>query len=281
LPLFTIIIPAFNSASTIGPCLDSIIDQTLSDHEIIVMDGLSSDATIKIINERKKKCSALKLISEKDKGIYDAINKGIRESKGEWILILGSDDRIYEKETLETAAGYLRQPAPGAVYGSVFVNGDAGWAKDGEIYGGEFDVEKLLQKNICQQAVFYHRTLFDKIGYFRLDYPVCADWDFILHCAGKASLRFIPVIIAEFKGGGTSKTVTEKKFYADLPANLLAYFGLNVFRREFGVVHWRFEQFAEEQASRKKWLSSCFYRTLAKFQRRRKKSSVRDHDRRR
>jgi glycosyltransferase involved in cell wall biosynthesis len=260
---FSVIIPAFNSATSIRACLDSVLAQEYKDFEALVMDGNSGDGTQAIVHEIAEKNTSVKLFSEKDKGIYDAVNKGIHRAKGEWIFILGSDDRLAEKNTLLKVNDAIGEINSGVVYGNVMIKGDAGWAKDGEIYGGEFSLEMLQQKNICQQAVFYHRSVFEQLGYFNIDYTVCADWDFMLHCAGKSKLKYIPLTIAEFYGGGTSKTVNEQKFYEDLPANLYRYFGWKIFRNEFRPSGFRFRKYANQLAVEGKKIKSFFYKRVA------------------
>lgn len=261
-PQISIIIPCFNSERTICACLDSVIGQSYRNIEIIVVDGLSSDSTTNILREYESLCHNLKWISEKDAGIYDAINKGIRKSKGNWIYILGSDDRLYNNTTLEKVHALISETAEGVVYGNVKVKGDAGWAKDGQVHDGEFDLEKLLQGNICQQAVFYHRTVFKQVGYFSLEYPVCADWDFMLHCAAKCPMKHISLIVAEFNGGGASKMVKDEKFYEDFARNMFAYFRFRVFRKDFKIVSWRFKKYSEDEKIKGKRIPAFFYKLI-------------------
>ncbi|CAN5885790.1 PGL/p-HBAD biosynthesis glycosyltransferase [soil metagenome] len=269
--MISVIVPAYNSEKTIAACLDSLVAQTLGEKEIIVMDGLSTDKTIDVVRDFAVRFPFVNYHSEKDHGIYDAINKGIRAAKGEWIYIIGSDDRLFENTTLEKAAKLMTGIKKGVVYGSVKVIGDAGWAADGEIYGGEFTLEKLVQKNICQQAVFYHRSLFEKIGYFNINYPVCADWDFMLHCAGKSSMKYIPLTIAEFYGGGTSKVVKEVRFYADLPVNLYRYFGNKIFKKEFDVcTHW-FKKQSGQDSLQGRSARAFYFKLVCKWHERNKK----------
>lgn len=262
--MISIIVPAFNSEKTIAACLDSLIQQSYVDKEIIVVDGASSDKTIEIVKSYALKHPFLRIQSEKDKGIYDAINKGIKLSKGEWIYILGSDDRLFESDTLQKTSALLKGINEGVVYGNVQIKGNAGWAQDGELYGGEFNLEKLLEKNICQQAVFYHRSLFEKIGFFNINYSVCADWDFMLHCAAKSKMKYVPITIAEFNGGGTSKVVKEEKFYEDLPGNLYQYFGSGIFRKEFAESAWRFKKLSEKYSAEGKRFSALYFKLVSK-----------------
>ena len=99
MPRLSIIIPTFNSAKTLSRCLDSVISQSFTDWEVLMMDGVSNDDTIKIASSCQD--SRIRIYSEPDKGIYDAMNKGIDKSRGEWLYFLGSDDYLFNSHSLE------------------------------------------------------------------------------------------------------------------------------------------------------------------------------------
>src|SRR5688572_7883253 len=99
--LFSIIIPTFNSSLTLRACLDSIAGQTFKNYEVIIMDGLSEDNTIQLANNYRSSLPNLRVISEKDYGIYDAMNKSIKIAKGSWLYFMGSDDFFYDRGVLE------------------------------------------------------------------------------------------------------------------------------------------------------------------------------------
>ncbi len=101
IPLVSIIIPTYNSAKTLSKCLDSLVNQTFQNFEVIILDGKSSDDTVSISLRYTDIFKNIRLISERDKGIYHAMNKGIEMAKGEWLYFLGSDDYILENSTLE------------------------------------------------------------------------------------------------------------------------------------------------------------------------------------
>lgn len=245
-PMFSIIIPTFNSAATIGRCMRSVAEQRFPEYEVIVMDGGSVDDTVSIVSSFSESIQHLLVVSEKDAGVYDAINHGIRKASGSWIYVLGSDDRLHDRDVLNKIEMVVRKTTASVVYGNVLVEGDAGWAMDGEIHAGEFTLDMLLQRNICQQAVFYRNTLFERIGNFNIRYKVCADWDFMLHCAAVSRLEFCPVVVAGFQGGGLSSSQAEREFYSELPFNLFRYFGLRILSKPFRVAAWRFRTGSEK-----------------------------------
>src|SRR4249920_3431468 len=99
-PFFSIIIPTYNSESSLNKTLDSILSQTFTDFEIILTDGVSKDDTIAIAESYND--SRLKIHSEPDKGVYDAMNKGMSLATGKWLYFIGSDDYLYNDEVLQT-----------------------------------------------------------------------------------------------------------------------------------------------------------------------------------
>jgi glycosyltransferase involved in cell wall biosynthesis len=113
--LFSIIIATLNSEKTIAKTLDSISEQICNDFEVIIIDGLSEDNTLDIIINHKLN---IRLITEKDSGIYDALNKGIKLALGDWIYIMGSDDIFYNQEVLSSVSRDLREDL-GMVYGNI------------------------------------------------------------------------------------------------------------------------------------------------------------------
>jgi glycosyltransferase involved in cell wall biosynthesis len=193
------------------------------------MDGLSTDETFSIVKRHEAVNPALWWFSERDKGIYDAMNKGIELAKGEWIYFLGSDDLIHDKDVLQEVYS-LDKSEYQVVYGNAKIIGKTAWAKEGHLYDGEFDLQKLLKKNICQQAMFYHNSCFtDTTSLFNIDYEICADWDFNLRCWARKEFLFVDITIVDFYGGGAStRKNANREFYDDFDKNILRYFGPNV-----------------------------------------------------
>ena len=230
-PLISIVIPVFNSALLLPGCLDSIATQSLRDFEVIIIDGGSTDISLDICRRYSERLPHLQLLSEPDNGIYDAMNKGVTLATGEWVYFLGSDDRLYHEKVLEDVIKHLT-PEYDVVYGNVKVNGDEAWAIDGTIFNGAYDLEKLIGKNICHQAIFYNRRCFySRVPAFNISYKICADWDFNLYCWSKKPFLYMDLIIALFSGGGTSTIVVgDKDFRHDMEENLTLYFGPDVLR---------------------------------------------------
>jgi glycosyltransferase involved in cell wall biosynthesis len=227
---FSIIIPTYNSEETLAVSLDSIARQSYKNVEVLIMDGQSTDNTLEIAEAFKTQIPGLKMFQEKDDGIYDAMNKGINKASGEWFFFMGSDDRFFDENVLETIAGFIETTRAMVIYGSAKIEGDTGWAKDGEIYAGEFDLHKLLNQNICHQAMFYNRAFVkDEIGEFSLEYKKSSDWDFNLRCWAKQDFEYIDMIIACFAAGGFSTHSNDTRIIEDFVDNVLKYFRIDPF----------------------------------------------------
>ena len=89
-PLFSIIIPTFNAAKTLSASLESVINQSCQQFELLIVDGISTDDTLSVVKKYAALSANIKWVSEKDNGIYDAMNKSIKMAKGEWLFFLGS-----------------------------------------------------------------------------------------------------------------------------------------------------------------------------------------------
>ena len=177
LPFFSIIIPTYNSATDIRRCLNSIASQNFSNFEVIIQDGSSEDETLEIIREVRGKNQSLliEVYSERDNGVYDAMNKAVLRSKGNWLLFLGSDDQLFESDTLKRV--FSLPLKTDIAYGNVKM------LHSHHIYNGRFTLGKILfEGNICHQAIFYKKSVFDSVGLYNPLYKVYADYDFNIRC---------------------------------------------------------------------------------------------------
>lgn len=210
-PVLTIVIPTFNSGETLNNALKSIVNQTIKDIEIVIIDSVSNDNTLEIVEKYKMELQNINVVSEKDKGIYDAMNKGIIIAKGTWIYFMGSDDSLYESTTIEKFLRNEEIKKNEIVYGNVYstrFNGS---------YDGLFTYSKLINKNICHQAIFFRKSAFIKIGKFNLKYKVYADWDHNIRWffSSKISKIYLNQIIANYADGGFSSMHTDEIFRKD------------------------------------------------------------------
>ncbi|RYE17955.1 MAG: glycosyltransferase [Sphingobacteriaceae bacterium] len=208
MPLFSIIVPTYNSESTLELCLTSIATQMFQDFEILIIDGNSSDNTMKIVKGISEVYGNTKWISEPDLGIYDAMNKGISKASGDWIYFLGSDDYILDDKVLRDVAVKLNNTSASIVYGNAIVK------SDNKSKGGEFSLHKLLTEgNLCHQTIFYKRSVFDILGKFNLKYPILADWDFNVKVfLEKRPTRYKNLLVVQYSNKGYSSQHRDLQF---------------------------------------------------------------------
>lgn len=195
-PTFSLITANHNSGDKLRRTFHSIKNQDV-DLEYIIVDGVSSDGSLDVALEIAASDSRVKVISEKDKGIYDAMNKGISAASGRCIYFLGAGDELISG-ALAALLKHLPDEQPTMLYGNVLINDVR--------YDGQFDWRKLVGKNICQQGIVYTSNLFRLLGLFTLDYPRHADWEFNLRCFGNRNVvkHYVPVDIAYFEPNGVS-----------------------------------------------------------------------------
>lgn len=199
-PLLTIIIPTLRAERTLQQTLDSLLDQRFRDFEVLIMDSVSQDRTLAIAGEYAEKDDRIRVVSEPDKGIYDAMNKGIARARGRWILFLGSDDRLNDRDVLAFFADLPDLNAFDVLYGNVVSPSYKG------VYDGPFSFPKLLSRNMPHQAIFFRRDLFGLIGNYIIHYRGHADWDFNIRCFkdSRVRIRYIDRIVAYFGADGVS-----------------------------------------------------------------------------
>lgn len=206
-PLLSIIIPSYNAATTISRALDSIVNQTYYSHvECLVMDGNSKDNTSAIVESYKR--DNIFFYCEPDKGIYDAMNKGILKAKGEFVYFMGSDDKLYDDRVLERVFSHDYKNYD-VLYGSVFNE------ELKTTYDGKFDDEKICLQPICHQSTFYRRTLFDKFGYYNTSMKVSADayLDKILFTSPDVKWLYMDIVVASYSGTGLSANTMDLVYW--------------------------------------------------------------------
>lgn len=191
-PLISIITVTYNAAETLEKAIQSVIKQ-VGCYEYIIIDGGSTDGTIELINKYENQLSTW--ISEPDKGIYDAMNKGIDRAKGEWIYFLGADDQL-----LPTALEVIQHelsPNYSAIFGEVVFD-------TGATMQSALSIRTLLQNTVHHQSVFYNKGLF---AIFRYDVTFRAIADYELNLIiwiDKLPFKQVSSIIAICNSMGTS-----------------------------------------------------------------------------
>lgn len=206
----SIITVTYNSGLTLVNTIESVLFQSYSDIEYIIIDGLSKDNTIDIINEYEPLFQGrLKWISEKDNGIYDAMNKGIRMATGDIVGIINSDDFYHRKDIIEKIAAIFEQDKlVQAIYGDVrFVNPND-LNKTVRYYSsGKFSPNLFRYGFMPAHPTFFtYREQFEKNGYYKVDYKIAADYELLIRFlyVHRLKSKYIPIDFMKMRTGGVS-----------------------------------------------------------------------------
>lgn len=197
-PLISVITVVYNGAATLEATLRSVLEQTYPHVEYILVDGGSTDGTLQLIDRYKTRIAAW--TSEPDRGVYDAMNKGLQMATGDWVYFLGSDDRLQDKEVLKNVFSDPANLDFDLLYGDVTSPSYKG------LYDGPFTFEKLLSRNISHQAIFYKRQGFETVGEYDLHFRMHADWDLNIRWFRTPGMRmkYVGRHIADFGAEGLS-----------------------------------------------------------------------------
>jgi glycosyltransferase involved in cell wall biosynthesis len=207
LPKVSIIIVTLNVADTLQACLDSIYAQQYPNIEIVVMDAVSTDGTVDILKANDSKIASWR--SEKDGGIYDAMNKALDYITGEWVYFLGADDVLFADYS---KLAYQLADANTIYYANVLLRDKK--------YRGKVTAYQHAKGTICHQAMIYPKHVFDKYR-FNTRYRISADHELNMRCWKDKTLNFyyVDLVIANFNHTGASSK-PDKVFLAD-HANLI------------------------------------------------------------
>ncbi|MFJ5334414.1 glycosyltransferase family 2 protein [Pectobacterium sp. CHL-2024] len=202
----SIITATYNSAKTISDTLKSLNAQTYPDIEYIIIDGGSKDNTLSLI---KSSCSRVSvIISEPDKGIYDALNKGILAATGDIVGFLHSDDFFAYPDAVKDIVDAMRESNADAVYGDLnYISSTDNDVIVRKWVSGGFDINKMKLGWMPPHPTFYmKRSCYQRFGSFDLSYRISADYDSLLRYLWihKVTVKYIPKVIINMRVGGMS-----------------------------------------------------------------------------
>jgi glycosyltransferase involved in cell wall biosynthesis len=192
-----------NNAAGLLKTIESVVSQTYKNFEYIVIDGGSADESVNIIKSHADKINFW--VSEPDKGIYNAMNKGILKSSGEYCLFLNSGDFINGSTVLERI--FKGDPKEEIIFGNIIYEGD----KDPIVFSDTITLNTFLGTSIGHAASFIKRNLFDKHGLYNEQNKIVSDWEFFLKVflIHKCSYRHINEVITVYQKGGISTTASQ------------------------------------------------------------------------
>lgn len=205
---FSIIIATYNADKTLERCLNSLKNQTIEDMEVIVIDGGSNDQTLKIIENYKDIISYT--ISETDRGISDAWNKGLHVSKGEWIIFLGGDDYLVNDYVLENIKKYkYSYEEIDFMLGNIYLVTDEG-ERVKKISNEYLENQFKRSMSIPHQGIIHSRKYFEDYGFFDISFKLCADYELLLRKKAPLSVKRIDIEISNMQIGGVSQVYERK-----------------------------------------------------------------------
>jgi glycosyltransferase involved in cell wall biosynthesis len=206
----TIITVCYNRKATIEKAIKSVLEQNYNDIEYIIIDGNSTDGTKEIIESYRDRIS--QYISEPDKGMYDAINKGLKLATGDIIGLMHSDDEFYDKNAIKRiAARFDYETGIDGVYGNgVYVSNDTEERLVRDRIGGIFSLKKVKEGWLpLHPTVYLKKSVIDKHGFYNLDFKIASDTEFLLRYLYKYKIKmgYVNAYIVKMRMGGMSTNV--------------------------------------------------------------------------
>lgn len=198
----SIVIATWNASKTLRSCLDSIIPQLNDECELVIIDGGSKDETNEIIASYGEKVSYT--ISEKDKGIYDAWNKGVNAAKGQWILFIGADDRL-AKDAIENYLKFIQTVPNDTDFISSKIDYVDENGKTLDITGKLWDYKRCrINMDVTHVASITNKNYFERIGLFNIDYKIVGDYELLMRGSKGMKAEFMDKVVATMAIGGAS-----------------------------------------------------------------------------
>lgn len=202
----SIITSVYNNEKTIEDAIKSVLSQTYQNIEYIVVDGASKDGTVDVIKKYEDKISTF--VSERDKGIYDGLNKGVSLATGDIIAFLHSDDIYADENIISEVVEHFKKTNTASIYGDlVYVDKD----DTSKIFrywkSGKYSLQKLCNGWMPPHPTFFvKKEFYDKYGKFDLAFGISADYDFMLRMLGKYKITtsYLPKVLYKMRVGGAS-----------------------------------------------------------------------------
>ena len=260
---FSIITATYNREKTIKRSIESTQEQTYKNIELLIIDGISTDKTTSIIQPLLSEDDYF--ISEKDGGIYDALNKGLKISNGDIIGFMHSDDCFFDKNVIAEVASLFKKTNADIVYGDAIFFNEVNFNKITRYYKSD----ELSSRNLAwgkmpaHTAMFIKKSVYKKHGYFKTNYKICADYEFLCRISKKDSLKsvyvsrpFVKMQTGGISTGGIRNTIIlnreviraclENNIYTNLfmvlskyPSKILQYLKTrNNWIYELSIINW-------------------------------------------
>ena len=202
-PLVSVITIVYNAASTLERTIQSVLNQNYKNIEYIIIDGASTDGSLDIIERYKSHLSYF--VSEKDSGIYEAMNKGVKKAKGEIIGILNSDD-WYNESAIKTAVEMFKDSSVEIAYGNALMYYPNEPLRERRLFNAGIPLEAMWYcMAIAHPATFVRSSVYAKMGLFDESFKIAGDYEFILRCyASGIKFKKTEEVLTNFTDGGYS-----------------------------------------------------------------------------
>ncbi|MES2650950.1 MAG: glycosyltransferase family 2 protein [Bacteroidota bacterium] len=233
-PKISIVIVIKNAVNTIENAIKSVLEQDYTNFELVILDGISTDGTLEIIQKYKDRIAFFS--SEADSGIYDAMNKAVTNCSGDRIYFLGADDELFDPSVLSHVFNCPHQT-------NEIIYGNAYYLHRKKIRFGKINKYMLCKQNINHQTIFYPSAVFKEYTY-QTKYKILADYLFniILYFKSDYKFKYLDIVIVKFNDMGTSGLYLDSLFEKNRPQITKEIFPNDVYifyqaRRLFLSIH--------------------------------------------
>lgn len=211
MPKISIITINYNNATGLDKTIRSVINQTYKEFEFIVIDGQSTDTSVDVIKTHEHCIN--NWVSEPDNGIYDAQNKGILKSTGDYLLFLNSGDVLVDHKVLENVSYKLNGRS--FYYGNLILESNSHIIehKAPEL----IDVDFMLNSTIWHPCVFINSSLFKEFGLYNTTFKICGDYEFFIRCLLKPNIttQYLDLFITQFDANGISNNPQQNQLQTE------------------------------------------------------------------
>lgn len=236
----SIVTICYNNEHDIRATIESVINQSYSNIEYIIIDGASKDYSLSIINEYKDNLS--KIVSEPDKGIYDAINKGLKIATGDIIGLIHAGDKLFDNQVVENIVSFFKNNNDLDIsYGnSVIVNQEGKPCRINE--SPEFS-RALIKRGWMpsHQSIYCRRDIFEKYGVYNTEIGWAADYEWFIRVFNKKDLKIkrLNKYIVKFATGGSSTKSYKSRFTEKHQSMIKKCWEVNGLKAPVGIVYWQ------------------------------------------
>lgn len=215
LPSVTVITPVLNGSRTIVKCIDSVKMQSYVNIDHFVVDGLSTDGTVQILESQ-----GVNFVSEKDVGLYDAFSKGALTAEGDIVHILNADDHYKDSSIVSRVVDKMVESEADLCHGLV-EQVDA-FGRVERVVGKDQSRNALLKKmRVAHPAVFVKKEIYEKYGGFSVGFKIAGDHEFLLRIWDKITICFLPKVLVRMQLGGASNSQVVSSYRESMAASLI------------------------------------------------------------